>query len=101
MPRIHIRELHGNLVLNTVRPSNLVGEKCLFGDILCVHLQDVRVLLNFDIGYRVFQAIRQHSRRCHEHQHPFTLTISHILSVADNYFLKGDTVSGFPTGTTG
>jgi hypothetical protein len=84
-----------------MRPSSLVREKYLFGDILCLHLQDVRVLLNFDIGYRVLQAIRQHSRRCHEHQHPFTMKTCHILSEADNYFMKGEPVSGFPTGTTG
>jgi hypothetical protein len=67
MPPIHTRDLYGTEVLKTVRPSSLVREKYLFGDILCLHLQDVRVLLNFAIGYRVLQAIRQHSRRCHEH----------------------------------
>ena len=101
MPRIHIRYLYGTEVLKTVRPSSLVREKWLFRDILCLHLQDVRVLLNIDIGYRVLQAIRQHSRRCYEHQQPFTLTICHILSEADVCFLKGKPVSGVPTGTTG
>ena len=84
MPRIHIRDLYVTEVLKTVRTSSLVREKYLFGDILCLHLQDVRVLLNFDTGYRVLQTIRQHNGRCHEHQQPFTLTICHILSEADN-----------------
>lgn len=100
MPRIHICDFYGTEILKAVRPSGLVREKYLFGYILCLHLQDVRVL-NFDIGYRVLQAIRKHARRCPEHQQPFTLTIYHTLSVADNYFLKGEPVSGVPTGTTG
>jgi hypothetical protein len=65
MPRIHIRDLYVTEVLKTVRTSSLVREKYLFGDIMCLHLQDVRVLLSFDIGYRVLQAVRQHSRCCH------------------------------------
>ena len=67
MPRKHIRDIDGTEELKTVKPSNLVREKYLFGDMLCFHLQDVGVLLNFHIGYRVLQVMRQHSRRCQEH----------------------------------
>jgi len=71
MPRRHIRDLYGTEVLKIVRTSNLVREKYLFGDILCLHLHDVRILQNFDFSYRVLQAIKQHSRRCHKHQQSF------------------------------
>jgi hypothetical protein len=67
-------------VLKFVRPSRLVRGKYFLGVILCLHPQDLRVILNFDIGYRVLQAILQHSRHYHKHQQTFTPPVCHNLS---------------------